>query len=154
MKIAVINGEMKAFYSATLRFVAKMGAQRDVAASQSETIRARASAYSADVGRYGEELKFSTTAAQVTVQSQEATVRNNMAYFETKSRQYDALAQRIIAIAQLQLEGIKAAGSIASNLAAGAMSSEHVQAGVSGSGSASTSSGYSSSEQHSFDETE
>lgn len=153
IKIAVLQGNLKAIDSATQRFVATVGAQRDRVATQGEAIRAEASAYSADIGRFDALLRFAGTAAQVTVQSQEANVRNNLAYAEIKSRQYDAAAARIIQIAQLKLQGIDAAGKIATGLGAGAMSAQHVQASVSGSGSASTSSGYSYSEVHSFDET-
>lgn len=154
VKIAVLNGELKAIDSATQRFVATVQAQRDRIQAQSEGIRAEASAYTADIGRFSEILRFTGTQAQIKIQAQESNVRNNLAFYDTQVHEFDASAQRVIALAGLNLEGIKAAGNITAQLSAGAMSARHVQASISGSGSASTSSSYSYSEQHSFDDTQ
>ena len=62
-------------------------------------------------------------------------MRNNIAYFEALSRQFDARMQRMLQISLAMKDAMGAAGQMSAQMAAGAMSAIHASASISGSGS-------------------
>jgi hypothetical protein len=106
-------------------------AQRKTTATL-DSIRARASAYSADVQRYAEEIKGVNEARHTDLLISEARLRNNLAYFEVLTKEYDAAQQRLLDELKLREAGLEAAARTTAQLAAGAMSAIHVQASVHG----------------------
>ena len=78
----------------------------------------------------------------------ESVMRTNIANAEMQLKQFEANMQQAYQKAQIALEGAKAAGQYAAQLAAGAMSALHVSASVGGTGS------QSSSESHSYNDSE
>lgn len=156
VKIATVQAKLRAIEVAVTKFTGMLGAERERVNAELAAIQAQSSAYSADVGRYSAQVTFSSQQNELLIRAAEASVRNNMAYFDVVSRQYDAHQTRLIESARLQKEAIVAAGTMATQLGAGAMSATHVQASLSGAGSASTSWSDSSSVQttHYYDETQ
>jgi hypothetical protein len=156
VKIAVVQARLQSIGTSVQKFTALLQAERERVQSELAAIQAQSAAYSADVGRYSAQVTFATQRNELLIRSQEATVRNNMAYFDVVSKEYDARQTRLIETARLQLQAIQAAGQMAAQVAAGALSATHVQASLSGAGSASTSWSQSSSysESHTYDETQ
>jgi hypothetical protein len=156
VKISTVQARLRAIEVSVTKFTALLEAEKDRVQSELAAIQSQASAYSADVGRYSAQITFATQKNDLTIRAAEATVRNNMAYFDVVSKQYDSNQTRLIEAARLNVQAIQAAGTMASQLAAGAMSATHVQASLSGSGSANTSWSQSSSysESHTFDDTQ
>jgi len=64
----------------------------------------------------------------------EIRLRNDLAYYETQLKEYDASLARQIHRVELMLDALKASGQFGTALAAGAMSAIHVQAGIHGQG--------------------
>jgi hypothetical protein len=69
------------------------------------------------------------------VTAKEAEIRTNVALYQAQVQAYIGTMEQMIRKASLSLDAIKAAGSMASTLAAGAMAGVHVGATLSGSGS-------------------
>ena len=115
-------------------------------------MRARAASFSADVQRFSAEIQMNTELARLVQQLTELRLRNNLAYYEVQQKAYDAAMSRTIQRAEIAEHGLAAAGSMASQLAAGAMSAGHVQASLSGSGSATASNSASWNYNYSYDE--
>lgn len=156
VKIASVQAKLRSIEVATTKFSALLQAERERVNAELAAIQAQSSAYSADIGRYSAQITFSSQKNELLIRAAEASVRNNMAYFDVVSRQYDSRQARLIQAAGLQKDAIQAAGMMAAQLGAGAMSSLHMSANLSGSGSASTSWSDSSSvsTEHYFDETQ
>jgi len=138
-RVAVIRAKLEAIQAGVAKFAALVNAQRDRIAAQSESIRARAASFGADVQRFSAELGMNTELARLTLSLAELRLRNNLGYFEIQVREYDSAMTRNIERARVTVQALSSAGSMASQLAAGAMSAQHVQASLSGSGSASAS---------------
>jgi hypothetical protein len=150
-KINFVRAKIEALTAGVQKYTARLTAQRDRIAAQSEAVRARASSYTADVQRFSAELGMNTELARLVQQLAELRLRNNLAYYEVKQKAYDAAMARTIQRAEIAEHGLAAAGSMASQLAAGAMSAGHVQASLSGSGSASASNSASWNYQYNYD---
>lgn len=143
VKIRYIDARIAAIDSSVKKFASQIEAERDQIAAVLDSIRARATAFTADVGRYTAEIEGLTKTQLASLQIQEARLRNNLAYFETLMHEYDARLGRVLQQTTLKVEGLKSAGQITSTLGAGAMAAIHVQAGITGSGSASDTNNYS-----------
>ena len=156
VKIAAVQARLRSIEVSVTKFTALLQAERERVQSELAAIQAQSAAYSADVGRYSAEVTFATQRNELLVRAAEATVRNNMAYFDVVARQYDSHQTRLIETARLKKEAIQTAGTMASQVAAGALSATHVQASLSGSGSAgsSWSDSTSTSYSHTYDETQ
>ncbi len=154
VKIAAIRGKIDAIGAAVQKFTALIGGERDRVGAQATAIQAKAQAFSADATRYSAELGANTEEVRLAITQTESRLRNNLAYYETRVREYDQAMSRLVERARVIVAALSAGGNMAAQLASGAMSAMHVQASLSGSGSASTSwsSGYSYSESHNFED--
>lgn len=154
IKIAAINGKISAIGAAVQRFTAQTGAERDRIGAQASAIQAKAQAFSADASRYTAEIGANTEETRLAITQTESRLRNSIAYYDTRIREYDAAQNRLIERARVIIGALTASGQMAAQLAAGAMSATHVQASLSGSGSASTgwSSSSSYSESHNYED--
>jgi len=156
VKIARVQARLRAIEVGVSKYSAELQAERERINAEVAAIQAQSSAYTAEIGRFSAELTFASQRNELVVRAAEATARNNVAYFEVVSRQYDSRQTRMVEGVRLIKEAIQAGGAMAAQTAAGALSATHTQASISGSGSASTSWSESSSynETHTFDETE
>lgn len=154
VKIAAIRGKIDAIGAAVQKFTAESGAERDRTSAQASAIQAKAQAFSADAQRYVAELGANTEETRLAITVTESRLRNQLAYYETRVREYDQAMNRLIERGRVIVSALSAGGNMAAQLAAGAMSAMHVQASLSGSGNASTSWGnsYSYSENHNFED--
>lgn len=154
VKVSAIRGEIEAMGYATQLYTAETNGERDKITAQATVIDANARAFSADVSRYSAELQGNTEEVRLAITLAEARLRNNIAYYETRIREYDQAMSRLIERGRVVVSAITAAGNMAAQLASGAMAAMHVQASLSGSGNASTSWGnnYSYSENHNFED--
>lgn len=150
-KINFVRAQLEAIGVGVQKYTANLTAQRAKIEAQGETVRARASSYTADIQRYSAELGMNTETARLVQQLIELRLRNHLAYYEVQQKAYDAAMSRTIQRAEIAEHGLAAAGSMASQLAAGAMSAAHVQASLSGSGSASASNSASWNYNYSYD---
>lgn len=132
-------------------YIADLDAEKTRIASQASVIQAGAQAYVADTQRFGAQAQAEATKAQVEVSAKESELRTNIAFYQAQVQAFVANMEQLIRRAALVVDALKAAGSISSTLAAGAMAGVHVGATLSGSGavtaagSASTSNSTSSS---------
>lgn len=154
VKIAAIRGKIDAVGAAVGKFSALTDAERDKISAQATAIQAKAQAFSADASRYTAELAANTEETRLAVTVAEGRLRNQLAYYETRVREYDQAMNRLIERGRVIVSGLAAAGNMAAQLSSGAMSAMHVQASLSGSGNASTSWGnsYSTSYNHNFED--
>ena len=139
VKISAIRGKVEALGVATNQFIALTGAERDRISAQAAAVQARASAFSADCSRYSAEIGANTEEARLGVTIAESRLRNHLAFYDTRLREYDQMQNRTLDRARIVVQALSSAGTMSSQLAAGAMSAMHVQASLSGNGSASTS---------------
>ncbi|WP_052949755.1 hypothetical protein [Dyella japonica] len=153
VKVQVVQTRLRAIEAGTSKYVALLQAEREKVQAALEQVQAQVSSFTADTSRYAAQVSAGTQQNEILVRSAEANARNNMAYFEVLSRQFDSRMQRMIEQARLVISSIQAAGGMASQLAAGAMSATHVQAGINGNGSASISASNSYSVSTSLDAT-
>lgn len=154
VKIAAIRGKIDAITAAVGKFTAETGAERDKIGAQATAIQAKAQAFSADAQRYTAELGANTEETRLAITVAESRLRNQLAYYETRVREYDQSMNRLIERGRVIVSALAAAGNMAAQLSSGAMSAMHVQASLSGSGNASTgwSNSYSYSENHNFED--
>ena len=142
-KIEYIKARLSAVSASVEKFRAGLEDERIHVQQQLEEIQAQATSLQADTGRFTAETNANTEAQRTSLLVTEARLRNNLAFFETSMHEYDARMSRLLQQVTLKVEGLKAAGQIASTLASGAMAAIHVSAGISGSGSQSGTNNYS-----------
>jgi hypothetical protein len=133
-------------------YTADLDAEKARIASQVAVIQSGAQAYIADTQRFAAIAGAETAKAQLEVTAKEAEMRTNIAFYQAQVQAYIGNMEQLIRQAALVVDALKAAGSISSTLAAGAMAGVHVGATLSGSGA--VSSGASASEQYSFSRSE
>lgn len=126
-------------------YIASLDAEKIRVQSQSAVIQAGAQAYSADTQRYVAQAQAETAKANVEVAIKETEMRTNLAYYEAQVQAYITKMEQMMRKAAITLDSLKAAGSLTSTLAAGAMAGVHVGANVSGSGGVAASGQISSS---------
>ena len=128
-------------------YQADLEAEKTRIQSQLSVIQSGAQAYIADTQRFSAVAQAEGTKAQVTVAAKEAELRTNVAFYQAQVQAYIGNMEQLIRKAALIIDALKAAGSISSTLAAGAMAGVHVGATLSGSGAvtAAGSSSYSES---------
>lgn len=117
------------------KFLGMLQAQTATVSARRDAISARAQAYAADIQRWSEQMRYAGQAEEIKIRAQEASVRNNIAYFEVLSRQFDARMQRMLQISLAMKDAMSSAGQMSAQMAAGAMSAIHASASISGSGS-------------------
>lgn len=147
IKVKNLQVKIEAMQAATSRFSARADMERSRVTSQLGVVQARAEAYRADIGRFSAELNAQTANTESNGRLLQARLSNNLAYFEVMVKEYDARMARMLEQSKLQSEAQKAAGKMASQLAAGAMAAIHVQAGMSGSATISSTETFTHSDQ-------
>lgn len=154
VKIAAINGKVAVLNSGVQKFVALTEAEKDLVTAQATGIDAKARAFMADCTRFTAELGANTEETRLSITIAEARLRNLLAYYETRVREYDQSMTRVIERGRVIVSAISSAGGMASQNASGAMAAMHVQASLSGSGNAGTSWSDSRSfnENHNFED--
>jgi hypothetical protein len=115
-------------------YVANLDKEKANIQSQLAVIQANAQAYIADTQRYSAVAQAEGSKAQVLVTAKEAELRTNVAFYQAQVQAYLGNMEQLIRKAALAVDALKAAGSISSTLAAGAMAGVHVGATLSGSG--------------------
>lgn len=133
-------------------YVADLDTEKTRIQSQVGVIQAGAQAYTADTQRYSAQASAETAKAQVEVSAKEAELRTNISFYQAQVQAHVSNMEQMIRQAALVVDALKAAGSISSTLAAGAMAGVHVGATLSGSGGVSASGAY--SESNSFQRSE
>jgi hypothetical protein len=115
-------------------YQAALEAEKARIQSQLSIIQSGAQAYIADTQRYAAVAQAEGAKAQVEVSAKEAELRTNVAFYQAQVQAYIGNMEQLIRKAALIVDALKAAGSISSTLAAGAMAGVHVGATLSGSG--------------------
>jgi len=126
-------------------YVADLEAEKTRIQSQSSVIQSAAQAYVADTQRFSAQAQAETAKAQITVTAKEAELRTNVAFYQAQVQAYLGNMEQLIRQAAIIVDALKAAGQIASTLAAGAAAGVHVGATLSGSGSVGASGQFSES---------
>lgn len=139
----VVEAKLQAIEVATRKFLGLLQGNLGVVTSRRDAISARAQAFGADTERWGQQLRYAAQGEEIRIRAQEATMRNNLAYFDTISRQFDSRMQRLLQAGVALKDAIAQAGQMSAQMAAGAMSAIHASANISGSGSESSSTNYS-----------
>lgn len=128
LRLRAIEASVQKFLGLLQGSVAHVTARRDA-------ISAKAQALGADTTRWAEQMRYAGQGEEIRIRAQEASVRNNLAYFDTLSRQFDARMQRLLQAGIAVKDALTSAGQMSAQMAAGAMSALHTQASISGSGS-------------------
>lgn len=126
-------------------YIADLDAEKTRIQSQSAVIQSGAQAYIADTQRFAAQAQAETAKAQVTVSAKEVELRTNVAFYQAQVQAYLGNMEQLIRQAAIIVDALKAAGQIASTLAAGAAAGVHVGATLSGSGSVGASGQFSES---------
>jgi hypothetical protein len=131
------------------KYQADISAQETKLRARIERLKARVASYEADQRYMAEQMRYMAQGEELKVRVAEANARNNLGYFDTVNRQFDARMQRLMIVSQQILTAIQEAGRMSAQMAAGAMSAVHASASISGSGS--NSSSVSFSESHNYE---
>lgn len=116
-------------------YAASLDAEKMRIQSQLSVIQSGAQAYIADTQRFSAVAQAEGTKAQLQVSAKETELRTNVAFYQAQVQAYIGNMEQMIRKASLIIDALKAAGSISSTLAAGAMAGVHVGATLTGSGS-------------------
>jgi hypothetical protein len=132
VRLAAINASSDKF-----RSLVQGESAESAAVAQIEALKAQI--YGAQTGMYSADVSLAVENRRLEQQRISDVIRNTLANHEINVRQFDAQQARLIEVARLQSEAIRAAGQQAAQLAAGAMAAINVGANLSGSTSDSTS---------------
>lgn len=152
VKIQAVRTRVEVMNAQVQKYTAQLSAEQARVQSELANIQALTSAYQADVGRYTAEINANTSQLQLEQAKVESRLRNNLAYYEIELKKYDASISRMIQQVEIQAEAVKAAGTMAAQLAAGAMAATNVSASMSGSAGISSSDSLSFSHNHNYNE--
>lgn len=152
VKIQAVRTRIDVMNAHVQKYTAQLSAEQARVQSELANIQALTGAYQADVGRYTAEINANTSQLQLEQSKVESRLRNNLAYYEIELKKYDASINRMIQQVQIQAEAVKAAGTMAAQLAAGAMAATNVSASMSGSAGISSSDSLSISHNHDYNE--
>ena len=135
-RVGVIQARARALEAAARKFEAEVSGEREVVSSSLASIQAQAQTIMTKLQGWEQasraQTAFLSAEAQVAIEQGRVSLMKS----EVASKQFDGAALRILEQAKIQSEAAQAAASAATQLAAGAMSAIHVQAGISGSASA------------------
>lgn len=142
-------------------YASKMNAYKTIVSAHAERLKSKADVvgtiantkitkYKADIDAYRAELQVAVSEAELKTKYSDMVINTTMNFERLKIEEYKAKLQRALQEAQLALEAMKALGGYAAQLAAGAMSAQHISASMSASGSASDSNSRSESTNHVF----
>lgn len=137
-------------------YQASLEAEKARVQSQLAVIQSGAQAYIADTQRFSAIAQAEGAKVHAIVAAKEAELRTNVSFYQAQVQAYLGHMEQMIRKAALIIDALKAAGSISSTLAAGAMAGVHVGATLSGSGSLAASGTdsytYNKSEMRSYNE--
>jgi hypothetical protein len=153
LKVQRIQTRLAALDAMVRKFNVEVQAKQSKHQAKLGQIQAATQLYQADITQFSALVQADTSDREIQVRHAEATLRNHLAHYEILVREYDARMTRLVEEVKIQAQAIQAAGQMASQLAAGAMSAMHVQASLSGSGSKSSSSSRSESHNYNYDMT-
>jgi len=142
IKIAKVQARLQGLDASVRKFQSLVGYEREKISSQAQIASTKINGLSADVQRYAAELQAGTSANEAQIRATDVMLRTTMAQYEVAVRRFDTLLQNLLQQSQIQSDAIKAAGQMASQLAAGAMAAMHVQASISGSASSGVTQSY------------
>ncbi len=142
LKVKYVEARVSAINADVSRANSDIELERARVTASAATVSSRAQAYSADVARYSEEIKASGIAAESATRILELRLRNNLAYYETQIKEYDAKLGRLLEQSKLVVESLRSAGQFTAALAQGAMSAIHLNASMQATGSAQSSNTY------------
>ena len=114
------------YQAVTARFVGEVEAQKAWTESDAERVRGQAALLGTDVARFQAIAEHNRGVASLGVSAAEATGRLQASVYDVEARQYDAMRERLIKKAEMLKTATQSAGSMASQLAAGAMSALHI----------------------------
>ncbi|MBX9914095.1 MAG: hypothetical protein K2Y25_09360 [Pseudomonadaceae bacterium] len=152
VKIQAVKAKVDVTSAKITQYNSLLDAERARVQAELANVQALTSAYQADVGRYSAEINASTSKLDLQARTGEARLRNNLAFYEIELKKYDAALARAVQKVQLQSEAMKATGTMAAQLAAGAMSATNVSASMSGSAGISSSDSLGISHSHEYRE--
>jgi hypothetical protein len=147
-KARAIEVQLGAINAANDKFRALVQGEAAEAQAIAQIEGLKAQVFGAQIGLYSADVSLAVENRRLSQQRSADTLRNALANHEINVRQYDAQQARLIEVARIQSEAIRAAGQMAAQLAAGAMAAINVGANLSGSTSDSTS--FSNSYSQSF----
>lgn len=150
-KIARMGSRVQALQASVTKFQALLSAERERIAGQLGAIQARAQSFSADVSRYTADQNAETSERELRFRIIEDRLRNTLALFDTVNRRWESSMTRLQEQSRIKVSQLSAAGQYTSQLAAGAMAALNISASLSGNGSASTTSSYSTSHVYNHD---
>jgi hypothetical protein len=101
---------------------------------QLSAIQSAVGAYEADTKRYIAQVEGEKARNELEIRANEVTERIQLAFADTKIKQFDVTTQKMIEAAKINVQGLTAAGQIAATLSAGAMAALHVGAQLTGQG--------------------
>ncbi len=152
VKIQAIRTKIEVMNAQVAKYTAALEGEKARVQAQLSNVQAMTAAYQADVSRYNAQVSAATSERQLEQSRIEANLRNNLAYYEIELKKYDASISRLIQQVQIQSETIKAAGTMAAQLAAGAMAATNVSASMSGSANIGSQDSLSTSHNHNYNE--
>jgi hypothetical protein len=148
IRVAKVNARISALQASVGKFTAQTQYEREKVGAQAQVAQAKISAFSADVQRYAAELQANTSANEAQIRTLDVYLRTQLSQYEIAVKRYEALLTTIIEQAKIQADSIRAAGQMASQLAAGAMSAMQVGATVRGGGDINYNESYSTQVQY------
>ncbi len=159
-KAGIFEAQTRAYAETVRAITAKTDAQRATAQIATEAARIQLSAYEANLrgveqhnqvtfrrleadadvlktrlSAWDSKARAQQGESELRARHAESTMRVQLAYTETKLKEYQAHLERAMSEAQIALESAKAMGQYSAQLAAGAMSAINIGASVSASGS-------------------
>lgn len=174
-KADVFEAQTRAYAETVRAITAKTDAQRATAQIATEAARVQLSAYEAqlrgvdqrnqvtfrrletdaDVFRarlsaWDSKARAQQSESELRARHVEATLRTNLAYAETKLKEYQVKLERSMQETQIALESAKAMGQYGAQMAAGALSAVNIGASVSASGGVNESYGRSTTTNYSY----
>lgn len=117
-------------------YQSELESKKAIIQAQLADIQTRAQAFIADTQRFSARAQAEAAKSQVEVAAKEVELRTNLNFYQVQLQAYISNMEQLIRKAAVTVDALKAAGGIASTLAAGAMAGVHVGATLSGGGSA------------------
>lgn len=141
-KRAFVELNIASIRASVEKYQATLTAERERVQSELNEIQARTAAFTADTGRYKAELESVSETRRAEIAVSQDQTRNGLAYYEIRVKEYDASLQRQQHRLDQALEALKSVAQFTTAALSGAMSALHVSAGITGSGSVSSTSSY------------
>ena len=132
------------------KFLADVDAYKAVLQANLGEVQYVTSAFGAQVDAWRAGAQAQAAEAEVQSRFADMNTRTNVAMAEMQMKEYESLRNNAIQQAGLFLEAAKAMGQFTAQLAAGAMSAQHVSAQIGGTGTATTTESFQKSESHQY----